>query len=144
MVCPLCGGRTKVINSRRVSRTGGVWRRRQCEACGEVFSTKEMVAFEGFLKVQRATGQLEPFQPEKLFLDIEKCLRHQPRHISHAKELASTAIAKLLAQRKGAIIPVSEVGVAVASVLKNYDKTAWLSYLAQHPSVPRPKRFTWR
>jgi hypothetical protein len=43
IVCPTCGGATKVIDMRR-SRQGRIWRRRECTdtSCGARFSTREV------------------------------------------------------------------------------------------------------
>jgi transcriptional repressor NrdR len=40
MTCPICGGDTKVIDSR--SQEDSVWRRRKCVDCKERFSTTEI------------------------------------------------------------------------------------------------------
>ena len=39
MTCPICGGDTKVINSR--DRVDYVYRRRKCVICGHLFTTEE-------------------------------------------------------------------------------------------------------
>lgn len=40
MECPACSGQTKVLDS-RVAPGGSIRRRRECEACGERFTTYE-------------------------------------------------------------------------------------------------------
>ncbi len=39
MLCPICGGDTKVINSRE--RAFYVYRKRECKECGHRFETEE-------------------------------------------------------------------------------------------------------
>lgn len=40
MTCPVCGGNTKVVDS-RVKDCDSVWRRRECQECGYRFNTEE-------------------------------------------------------------------------------------------------------
>jgi hypothetical protein len=40
MICPTCGGATRVIDSRKAARQ--IRRRRECKECGKRFTTIEM------------------------------------------------------------------------------------------------------
>jgi len=51
MICPLCGGKTKTLDSR--DKEGYTKRRRKCESCGYVFYTEEL---EVLGKRQRKTS----------------------------------------------------------------------------------------
>ena len=42
MNCPICGGETKVFNSRTTCES--IWRQRRCEKCGYRFDTYEYEA----------------------------------------------------------------------------------------------------
>ena len=44
MTCPVCGERTRIVNSRSYSDGEGVRRRRECLTCGHRFTTIELDA----------------------------------------------------------------------------------------------------
>lgn len=44
MKCPKCGNKARVVQSREMSAT--VYRRRQCDECGQRFTTYEMCGGE--------------------------------------------------------------------------------------------------
>lgn len=55
MICPKCGGKTGICDSRKVSARR-VRRRRECKVCGERFSTVELPELE--LKVLRGVTDM--------------------------------------------------------------------------------------
>lgn len=72
MDCPYCGGSSRVVDSRPIS--DGVRRRRQCQKCERRFTTHERLA-PVELKVVKAAGTTEQFQPEKLERSIRRVTR---------------------------------------------------------------------
>lgn len=50
MTCPICGGKTKVVDSRKTD-VDKVWRRRECVDCKHRFNTEE---YEVTLKKKRS------------------------------------------------------------------------------------------
>ena len=68
MQCPHCTqSRHRVIDTRDTGET--IRRRRQCESCGQRFTTYERVAAS--LLVVKADGSREPFDREKLLSGIQ-------------------------------------------------------------------------
>lgn len=63
MDCPVCNGRSEVIDSRK--RTYGVWRRRKCLECGSRFTTQEVLSLnieQASRKMGKLKANLKRFQ----------------------------------------------------------------------------------
>jgi transcriptional repressor NrdR len=131
MVCIHCGGKTKVVNSRRQSRSNQVWRRRQCLDCGAVFSTREGAQHELAWMV-RTSGQLEPFSRDKLFMSLYKSCEHRKTALNDAKGLADTVISKLPNYAVNGTISDSDIVRAAQVALNRFDKAASTHYQAFH------------
>jgi len=78
MYCPFCQGTdTRVIDS-RVSEDGAtIRRRRECEACGERFSTLESIELK-LPAIIKGDGRREPFDARKLRLSMDRALHKRP------------------------------------------------------------------
>src|SRR3990167_5434031 len=65
MFCPFCGHTdTKVIDSRLTEDGGAIRRRRECEKCGERFSTYEEMVLLNIMVVKR-DDRKEAYEREK-------------------------------------------------------------------------------
>jgi transcriptional repressor NrdR len=106
--CPFCGADdTKVIDSRLVAEGDSVRRRRECQTCGERFTTFETAELV-MPRVVKSDGTREPFNEEKLRRGLTRALEKRPvgieeiesalNHIMHRlrstgeRELASRAV----------------------------------------------------
>ena len=78
MHCPYCQHTdTRVIDS-RVSEDGAtIRRRRECEACGERFSTLETVELK-LPAIIKSDGRREQFDAKKLRLGFDRALQKRP------------------------------------------------------------------
>jgi transcriptional regulator NrdR family protein len=73
--------------------------------------------------------------PDVLFSDVLAALKnHKDRYIA-AREITSTAIQSLLKDAAAPSFTPSQISEAAAQVLKRFDKSAWLRYTADHPSL---------
>ncbi|MFT5014077.1 MAG: transcriptional repressor NrdR, partial [Dinoroseobacter sp.] len=78
MYCPFCGhGETKVIDSRLVAEGDQVRRRRECQECGERFTTFESAELV-LPRVIKSNGNRQPFDEEKLRSGILRALEKRP------------------------------------------------------------------
>lgn len=131
MVCVHCGYETKVVNSRHQSKSNQVWRRRQCTACGAVFTTQETVQHK-LAWVVSDGKRLQPFSRDKLFLSLHNSLQHRKTALSDADGLTETIISKL----PGLIVDGSISRQAIARVaqvtLNRFDGAASAHYQAFH------------
>src|SRR5262245_35112134 len=75
MDCPHCGyAQHKVIDTRDAG--DAIRRRRQCEGCGQRFTTYENVAAD--LLVTKSDGRREPFDRQKLLRGIQLATVKRP------------------------------------------------------------------
>jgi transcriptional repressor NrdR len=134
MVCIYCGSETKVTNSRLQKRNNQVWRRRECLACGSVFTTHESVELESALSVER-NGQNTAFLPDLLLKELMLALQDRKDVYTGSRELLSTIIRRLLALPQKPTYRPADISKVTAGVLKSFDRRAYLRYLADHPSL---------
>ena len=74
MFCPFCGHTdTKVIDSRLTEDGGAIRRRRECEKCGERFSTYEEMVLLNIAVVKR-DDRKEAYEREKVEQGIKRAL----------------------------------------------------------------------
>lgn len=133
MVCPYCHSKTQVTNSRRQKRLNAVWRRRQCVACGAVFSTEEQMSFDTVWLVDNG-NQTVPFHRETLYFSIANSIPTDTNHLIHASELTDTVI-KSLQKRQTAVLSLSDIISDVESVLSKYNALAALKYASEHGRI---------
>ena len=132
MVCIQCSGNTRVFNSRHKKRLNQVWRRRECEQCGLVFTSLEHVDFPTSMAVRNASGHLEPFSRDKLLLSLYKSLQHRSTAVQDASALTDTVIGRLLAQTQHSVINDTGITSTVYLVLARFDDAASVHYQAFH------------
>ena len=78
MYCPFCGdSETKVIDSRLVAEGNQVRRRRECQECGERFTTFESAELV-LPRVIKSNGRREPFDEDKLRGGLLRALEKRP------------------------------------------------------------------
>ncbi|HSX28503.1 MAG TPA: ATP cone domain-containing protein [Candidatus Saccharimonadales bacterium] len=135
MVCPKChSSSTKVYNSRQTKGTNQTWRRRRCLSCNFVFSTREYIEAEGYLKVLKGT-QTEPFSRARLLLSLARACEHCSQSGDTAFHLLSTVENVLLHSSQEGIISVQEILATCLEVLQRFDTKAYLQYLATYPAI---------
>jgi len=131
MVCIYCHHKTQVTNSRPQKRLNRVWRRRNCQNCGAIFTSTESIDLSGSVGVGSGS-HLQPFQRDKLLFSVYDSLRHRKTAQTDATWLTDTIIAKLLPHIKDATIQKQQITQTSLSVLKNFDKPAATHYQAFH------------
>jgi len=131
MVCVYCNGKTSVINSRPQRKSGGVWRRRSCENCQAVFTTREEVDAEQSIMVVNS-GSLEPFLRDKLFISIHDSLKHRKTSLRDAKELTDTIWKQLVPHFHAGTVEKHSIITVAGATLQRFDPIAATHYLAYH------------
>ena len=146
MICIKCSADTKVTNSRPHKKTPSVWRRRECKACGTVFTTSEVVADNTYqFAVSDAGGIKVDFSLPRLMLSIVPSLSHR-----HSDDIADASywLAQTVAQAVQATatdtITTTALAEEVFETLSFFDATAGLQYGAKHGLIKntaqRPRR----
>lgn len=130
MRCPFCESDTSVEISRPSRNTSSVWRRRQCENCNKLFSTREKPDLFLSVTVKKEAGQEEPFSEDKLFISIHECFSHRNDALEASRALSDTIVGKLIPY-KGAIETEAIVKQAYKTILR-VDRSAAVFYKAHH------------
>lgn len=125
MLCPSCSAtETRVIDSRPAESGLSIRRRRECEACGQRFTTYERL--EPQLTVLKRSGRLEPFSPAKLASGISAALADRPVSGSDVERVVD-AIEEVV-RESGPQVSSEDVGRLVLDRLRELDEVAYLRY----------------
>ena len=126
MRCPYCQHkRSRVVDTTHDSR-GGVRRRRQCEKCGQRFSTIERPILATPLIVKQ-DGTREEFDRSKLIQGIRISCAKRPVSASDIERLVGEIESTLQAMGR-AEVSTRVVGDMVIAGLKELDLIAYIRY----------------
>ncbi|HTX80242.1 MAG TPA: transcriptional regulator NrdR [Longilinea sp.] len=126
MRCPYCQyDQSKVLDTTHDSR-GGVRRRRECERCGQRFSTYERPILATPLIVKR-DGTREEFSREKLAAGIRISCAKRPVSAAQIEQLVGKIESSLEAMGR-AEVSSRVVGDMVIAGLKELDQIAYVRY----------------
>ncbi len=127
MHCPFCGADdTKVIDSRLVAEGDSVRRRRECQTCGERFTTFETAELVMPYLIKR-DGTREPFNEDKLRRGLLRALEKRPV-AAEAVENAIHHIKHRLRTTGEREVPAQMVGEEVMAELKRLDAVAYVRF----------------
>ena len=140
MFCPFCGHiDTKVIDSRLTEDGGAIRRRRECEKCGERFSTyEEMVLLN--ISVVKRDGRKEAYEREKTEQGIKRGLEKRPISHEEFRNLINRIERDIQVLRKEEI-KSSEIGGIVMKELKTLDEVAYIRFASVYKSFKDVKSF---
>lgn len=127
MHCPYCQHQdTRVIDS-RVSEDGAtIRRRRECEACGERFSTLETVELK-LPAIIKSDGRREHFDARKLRQSFDRALHKRP--VSEEQiESAVRAVVHQLRMTTERELASRRVGEFVMAELRRLDNVAFVRF----------------
>lgn len=127
MHCPFCGADdTKVIDSRLVAEGDSVRRRRECQSCGERFTTFETAELV-MPRVVKRDGTREPFDEDKLRRGLTRALEKRPVSIERI-ESAINRIMHSLRSTGERELPSLRVGEEVMKELRQIDGVAYVRF----------------
>lgn len=127
MHCPFCGADdTKVIDSRLVADGDSVRRRRECQTCGERFTTFETAELV-MPRVVKSNGSREPFDEAKLRAGLQKALEKRPVSIEEIDSALNRITHRLRATGEREL-GSREVGEAVMAELRTLDGIAYVRF----------------
>ena len=133
MHCPFCShSETKVIDSRLVADGGQVRRRRECQECGERFTTFE--AAELLLpRVIKSNGSRQPFDEAKLRSGILRAIEKRPVSLERV-ELTINRIKHRLRATGEPEVNTLSVGELVMDELRDLDDVAYVRFASVYRS----------
>lgn len=133
MHCPFCSADdTKVIDSRLANEGAMVRRRRECQACGERFTTFESAELV-MPYIVKQSGQREPFNENKLRSGIQRALEKRPVGTDNI-EKAIVHIMKRMRATGDREIPAVQVGGWVMDELRDLDQVAYVRFASVYRS----------
>jgi transcriptional repressor NrdR len=125
--CPFCGADdTKVIDSRLVAEGDSVRRRRECQSCGERFTTFETAELV-MPRIVKRDGTREPFDEGKLRRGLTRALEKRPVSIEQI-ESAINRIMHALRSTGERELPSLKVGELVMQELRGIDGVAYVRF----------------
>ena len=133
MHCPFCQHTdTRVIDS-RVSEDGvTIRRRRECEACGERFSTLETIELK-LPAIIKSDGRRESFDARKLRLGFDRALQKRP--VSEEQiEAAVRAVVHQLRMTTERELESRRVGEFVMAELRKLDHVGYVRFASVYRS----------
>lgn len=132
MVCIYCKNKTRVTNSRSSKKTNATWRRRQCQGCGSIITSREQAELSDVIRVKNSENILEPFSRDKLFMSVYRSLQHRKTALEDAGALTDTIIYRLIVVQTNGVLDSAVVVRTATPVIKRFDGPAAVSYQAYH------------
>ncbi len=127
MRCPFCAKLdNKVVDSRVSKDASVIRRRRQCQDCGQRFTTYERVE-EMDTYVIKKDGSREVYDRAKLKNGMLKALQKRPVSIEQVDEFMD-ALEASFQERNLREIPVRELGQSVMNKLQELDDVAYVRF----------------
>ena len=124
MRCPGCGyGESKVIDSRPVTESNSIRRRRECLACQKRFNTYEMIETLQIIVVKKSGGK-ELFDKQKLLSGVLKATEKRPVD-------AVALVNELELELQNALrleVTSTEIGEIVMRKLRERDEVAYVRF----------------
>ncbi len=128
MRCPFCGHEeTKVVNSRRTPGGDQIRRRRECEQCGERFTTFEYYESVEFTVLKRHEGEQEPYDQRKLRSGIVKACEKRPVSPEQIDQIVYF-VENELRKTGRREIESAEIGKLVLRKLRETDRVAYIRF----------------
>lgn len=127
MKCPFCGSlENKVIDS-RLSKDGGVIRRRRdCDECGRRFTTYERIE-EILPMVIKKDGRREIFDRGKLLGGLKRACEKRPVSVEDLEGIVDK-VEQSLQESGDREIPTSKIGETVMKELHELDEVAYVRF----------------
>ncbi|GAG43409.1 unnamed protein product [marine sediment metagenome] len=129
MRCPFCKvtDKDKVIDSRLTESGAAIRRRRECQACGKRFTTKERVDEEARIFVAKKDGSRMPFDRAKILAGLEKACYKRAVSAGELNGLVTQVEEEIFAEFDREV-PSQRIGAYVARRLRELDKVAYVRY----------------
>jgi len=140
MRCPYCGHtNNRVIDSRASRDDRAVRRRRECQNCGERFTTYEVVE-ERPLSVRKRDGSVEPFDRNKLIRGIQVACTKRPVTLGQIEEIAD-AIEDSLERSESGEVESWQIGERVMDYLRDLDQVAYVRFASVYTRFQDPEEY---
>lgn len=128
MKCPVCGGDTKVLDSRTADDGESIRRRRECleSSCLTRFTTYERVE-QRFVVVLKKDGRHQAYDRDKIRTGMELACTKRPITLAQI-EAAVDEIETTLRSYPKRVVPVDFISELVLEHLRDMDEVAYLRF----------------
>ena len=141
MLCPFCADtETKVIDSRLVGEGNQVRRRRECQECGERFTTFETAELV-LPRVIKNNGSRQPFDEEKLKSGLLRALEKRPVSLEVIEATIDRIKHRLRAAGEREVV-TRVVGEMVMDELRELDDVGYVRFASVYRSFQDVNEFT--
>lgn len=125
MFCPICGGDSKVLDTRTNDTANTVKRRRECTKCGKRFTTYEKIE-DMPLIVRKRSGRTELFDRSKILKGMAKACEKRPVTLAQLEELIDDIEKQLKNQYTE--VSTSDIGATILKNLLHLDQVAYIRF----------------
>ena len=133
MRCPFCDAHdTRVVDSRLGNGGDSVRRRRECNACGERYTTHETAELN-LPRVLKHDSRREPFDENKLRNGILRALEKRPVNIDQVEDIIHRIKHRLFTQGEREV-DTKLIGAWVMQELKDLDAVAYVRFASVYHS----------
>ena len=133
MFCPFCYySETKVIDSRLVSEGNQVRRRRECQECGERYTTFESAELV-LPRLIKSNGARQPFDEDKLRNGLLRALEKRPVDLEQMEATLDRIKHRVRATGEREL-HTREVGELVMDELRELDDVAYVRFASVYRS----------
>lgn len=140
MRCPFCSANdTKVIDSRLANEDHQVRRRRECNVCGERFTTYETAELV-MPRVVKSDGTREPFNEQKLRSGLLKALEKRPVGMEKVEDSVNRIQRKMRSSGEREI-KSRQMGEWVMDELRGLDEVAYIRFASVYRSFQDVNEF---
>ena len=140
MRCPFCShGETKVIDSRLVAEGDQVRRRRECQECGERFTSFESAELV-LPRVIKTTGNRQPFDEDELRSGILRAIEKRPVSLETVESTINGIKHKLRATGEREVT-TQFVRELVMDALRELDDVAYVRFASVYRSFQDIEEF---
>lgn len=125
MLCPVCGGQSRVLDTRTNDIVNTVKRRRECVECGKRFTTYEKIE-DMPLIVRKRSGRTELFDKAKILRGLAKACEKRPVTIDQLEEMVDNIEKQL--KNNYTEVSTSEIGQTILEHLLKLDQVAYIRF----------------
>lgn len=141
MKCPKCGSEELKVNEKRdLPADAAIRRRRECNACGNRFTTYERIEAPS-INVIKKDGMMELYAREKLAAGFYKALKKRPINPDKLEELIDESDREIREKSDGEIKSTA-IGEIVMKKLRETDPVAYLRYASVYKAFQDVESFT--
>jgi transcriptional repressor NrdR len=140
MRCPYCGHtKNKVIDSRTSREGRAVRRRRECQQCGDRFTTYEVVE-ERPLSVKKRDSSFEPYERTKLIRSIQVACAKRPVTLKQIEAIVDE-IEESLERSESGEVESWQIGEQVMDSLRDLDQVAYVRFASVYTNFQDPEEY---